>query len=83
MLMFSARERNERLALRIVGLCFVGLAVYIGYESIGDLVHRKIPEFQSLRKKDMRDYRARRVIRAADKGISPPRCSAWAMKEML
>ena len=30
------RERNERLALRIVGLCFVALAAYIAYESIGD-----------------------------------------------
>jgi len=38
------REKNERLALKIVGICFVGLALYIGYESITDLVHRKIPE---------------------------------------
>jgi divalent metal cation (Fe/Co/Zn/Cd) transporter len=38
------REKNERLALKIVGICFVGLAFYIGYESITDLVHRKIPE---------------------------------------
>jgi divalent metal cation (Fe/Co/Zn/Cd) transporter len=38
------RERNERLALRIVGVSFVGLAVYIGYESVGDLVRRQAPE---------------------------------------
>ena len=38
------RERNERIALRIVGLCFIALAVYIGYESIGDLVRRQAPE---------------------------------------
>jgi divalent metal cation (Fe/Co/Zn/Cd) transporter len=38
------RERNERLALRIVGLCFVALAVYICYESIGDLIRRQAPE---------------------------------------
>jgi divalent metal cation (Fe/Co/Zn/Cd) transporter len=38
------RERNERLALRIVGICFVALAVYIGYESITGLVHKKVPE---------------------------------------
>ena len=38
------RERNERLALRIVGLCFVGLAAYMGYESIGDLIRRQAPE---------------------------------------
>src|SRR6202043_3253787 len=28
------REKNERLALKIVGICFLGLAIYIGYESI-------------------------------------------------
>ena len=38
------RERNERLALRIVGLCFVALAAYIGYESVGDLTRRQVPE---------------------------------------
>ncbi len=38
------RERNERLALRIVGLCFVALAAYIAYESIGDLVRVRAPE---------------------------------------
>src|SRR5712691_10448852 len=26
----SQRERNERLALRIVGACFIGLSVYTG-----------------------------------------------------
>jgi divalent metal cation (Fe/Co/Zn/Cd) transporter len=38
------RQRNERLALRIVGLCFVALAVYIGYESLDDLLRRQAPE---------------------------------------
>jgi divalent metal cation (Fe/Co/Zn/Cd) transporter len=38
------RERNERLALRIVGLCFVALAVYITYESLGHLLRRQAPE---------------------------------------
>lgn len=38
------RERNERRALRIVGLCFVALAAYIAYESIGDLTRRQAPE---------------------------------------
>jgi divalent metal cation (Fe/Co/Zn/Cd) transporter len=38
------RERNERLALRIVGLCFVVLALYIAYEGICDLVRRQAPE---------------------------------------
>src|SRR5271166_1130689 len=38
------RERNERLALRIVGLSFVVLAAYISYRSIADLVRRTVPE---------------------------------------
>jgi divalent metal cation (Fe/Co/Zn/Cd) transporter len=37
------RERNERLALRIVGLCFLALAGYIGYEAIGHLARRQAP----------------------------------------
>jgi divalent metal cation (Fe/Co/Zn/Cd) transporter len=38
------RETNEIRALRIVGLCFVGLAAYIAYESLSDLVRRHAPE---------------------------------------
>jgi divalent metal cation (Fe/Co/Zn/Cd) transporter len=38
------RERNEKLSLRIVGVCFLALAAYVGYESITDLVRRKAPE---------------------------------------
>lgn len=38
------RERNEQLALRLVGLCFVALAAYLTYESIGDLSRREAPE---------------------------------------
>ena len=38
------RERNEKLALRIVGGCFVALAVYVSYESITDLIQRSKPE---------------------------------------
>jgi divalent metal cation (Fe/Co/Zn/Cd) transporter len=38
------RERNERLALRIVGACFVALAIYVSYESITDLIQRNQPE---------------------------------------
>ena len=40
----ARRERNERLALRIVGACFIALAAYISYESIRDLVRREAPE---------------------------------------
>ena len=38
------REQNEKLSLRIVGVCFLALAVYVAYESISDLVSRKAPE---------------------------------------
>jgi divalent metal cation (Fe/Co/Zn/Cd) transporter len=38
------RERNEQFSLRIVGICFLALAAYVGYESISDLVKRKTPE---------------------------------------
>jgi len=38
------RERNEKLSLKIVGACFLGLAVYVSYESISDIVSRKAPE---------------------------------------
>jgi divalent metal cation (Fe/Co/Zn/Cd) transporter len=34
------REHNERLALRIVGICFLMLAAYIAVESLRDLVQR-------------------------------------------
>jgi divalent metal cation (Fe/Co/Zn/Cd) transporter len=40
----QSRERNEKLSLRIVGICFFLLAVYIAYESCSDLVARKVPE---------------------------------------
>jgi len=38
------RERNERQALRIVGVCFLLLAAYIAYESVLDLWSRRAPE---------------------------------------
>jgi divalent metal cation (Fe/Co/Zn/Cd) transporter len=38
------REQNERFALRIVGLCFLALALYVAYESITDLIAGKAPE---------------------------------------
>jgi divalent metal cation (Fe/Co/Zn/Cd) transporter len=39
-----SRERNEKLSLRIVGVCFIALAACISYESISDLVKRRAPE---------------------------------------
>lgn len=38
------RELNEKLALRIVGACFLLLAAYVAYESVSDLWSRKAPE---------------------------------------
>jgi len=38
------RERNEQLSLRTVGVCFLTLAAYVGFESISNLVSRKTPE---------------------------------------
>jgi divalent metal cation (Fe/Co/Zn/Cd) transporter len=38
------RYRNEKQALKIVGLCFLGLAVYIAYESGRDLLQHRAPE---------------------------------------
>jgi divalent metal cation (Fe/Co/Zn/Cd) transporter len=38
------REQREKLSVRIVGVCFITLAAYVGYESISDLAGRKAPE---------------------------------------
>ena len=40
----ESRERNEKLSLRIVGLCFIALAVYITYEALADLIRKTAPE---------------------------------------
>jgi divalent metal cation (Fe/Co/Zn/Cd) transporter len=40
----SRRERVERIALRMVGACFVALAVYILYESSAMLIRHVFPE---------------------------------------
>lgn len=40
----GTRERNERLSLRIVGVCFLALSAYIAYESVSDLISRKAAE---------------------------------------
>jgi divalent metal cation (Fe/Co/Zn/Cd) transporter len=38
------RERNEKRALRVVGICFLLLAGYIAYESGLDLLAKRAPE---------------------------------------
>jgi divalent metal cation (Fe/Co/Zn/Cd) transporter len=40
----SLRESAERLSLRIVGVCFLALALYISYDSIALLVRQRAPE---------------------------------------
>ncbi|HEY6944306.1 MAG TPA: cation transporter [Candidatus Acidoferrum sp.] len=38
------RERIEKLTLRIVGVCFLALAAYVGYEALSALGGRRAPE---------------------------------------
>jgi divalent metal cation (Fe/Co/Zn/Cd) transporter len=40
----ARRERNERLSLRIVGVCFLGLALYVASEAVVDLGRKAAPE---------------------------------------
>jgi len=40
----EARKRNERLTLRIIGTCFIGLAAYIILDSSKTVLARKAPE---------------------------------------
>ena len=38
------RERNEKLTLQVVGICFLLLAAYIGCQSAMDLWSKRVPE---------------------------------------
>jgi divalent metal cation (Fe/Co/Zn/Cd) transporter len=38
------RERNEKNALKVVGLCFLCLATYIAYESTTDFLRKRAPD---------------------------------------
>ena len=40
----ESRERNEKLSLRIVGVCFIALALYITYEALSDLISKTAPK---------------------------------------
>ena len=40
----ARRERNERLSLRIVGACFLALAVYVACNAVTDLGRKAAPE---------------------------------------
>jgi len=39
----TRREHREAVTLRIVGVCFVALAAYVGYEAVRDLVSGSPP----------------------------------------
>ena len=39
----AARERAERHAVRIIGVCFLLLATYVLYEAVGTLIERRPP----------------------------------------
>jgi len=38
------RERVEAISLRIVGACFVVLAIYVSFDSVKSLIRREVPE---------------------------------------
>lgn len=38
------RERVEAISLRVVGVCFVVLALYVGYDAITSLLRRETPD---------------------------------------
>lgn len=38
------RERVEAISLRIVGICFVVLAIYVSYDSVKSLIKREAPQ---------------------------------------
>ena len=40
----ARRERVEAITLRIIGFCFIALAVYVAYDSIISLIHREPPQ---------------------------------------
>lgn len=40
----ARRERIEAIALRIVGVCFLALALYVGYDAIKSLLRFEAPE---------------------------------------
>lgn len=40
----ARRERAEAISLRIVGICFVVLAIYVSYDSVKSLIRREAPQ---------------------------------------
>jgi cation diffusion facilitator family transporter len=40
----AGRERAEQIALRVVGVSFLGLAAYVAYDAVHSLIRREAPE---------------------------------------
>lgn len=40
----AQNERDEQIALRVIGICFLALAGYVGYEAVVSLAHQETPE---------------------------------------
>lgn len=40
----EGRERLESISLRIIAVCFLALALYVGFDSIKSLIHREPPD---------------------------------------
>src|SRR5215468_6392927 len=64
------RERNEKRALRIVGLCFLLLAVYVAFESGSDLCFRQRTGAQHPRHRTRRRFSGSDAIVVACKAQS-------------
>src|ERR1019366_3100924 len=75
------REQVERTTLRIVGACFIALAVYILYESGSALIRHEAPERSIPGINDRR----RRCGRHAGVGESeaPSRCLDWKRCDVI
>ena len=44
LLRLAAGEHREKLALRLVGVCFVALAGYVAFDAVKSLIYREAPE---------------------------------------
>ena len=40
----ARRERVEAISLRIVGACFMALAIHVSYDSVKSLIRREAPD---------------------------------------
>lgn len=40
----ASGEHREKLALRLVGISFMALAAYVGFDAVKSLIYRELPE---------------------------------------